>query len=352
MNGFAVPNLFVLIAAAFGAPARFDTVILPEIRPVNRVELVAAVAGDTLRYIEKYHAADFAPGALLPGVTADAALLTLRRVAGAGEQLADPVYLERCFSALRWVPDSDKWGGKIRLTRYLVYEVIGADSPTTTYTHALYATPDDETGLSLGDALARRDSLDRFKFTRQDIAGGVFREGGSAAGRAKPLVWLSHDDHEQAILQGTVSVRTAAGARLFNVDRDNGIPYDRSTTDTKKQRRYWYFRETDAVRGAGEAGEQKVALQPGAAVAGDLENIGLGTFIALQAADGLHLVVVADTGGAFQPNLHQLDLYTGAFPSYAAFSSATAKIGDTATAYILLAKPDVAGCDAGSALPE
>lgn len=344
--------LMVLISVAGGAPARFEPAVVPPLSIVNPAESVSAVAVDTLRYIEKYHPTDFAPGALLPGVSADSARHTLRRVAGAGAQLADPAYLERCFSALRWVPDSEKWGGKIRLTRYLVYEVAGADSPTSTYSHALYATPSDETGLSLPDALLRRDTLDRFKFTRQDIASGVFREGGSAAGRAKPLVWLTHNDHEQAILQGTVSVRTAASTRLFNVDRDNGIPYDRAVTDTKKQRRYWYFRETDAVRGAGEAGEVKVALQPGAAVAGDLENIGLGTFIALQAEDGLHLVVVADTGGAFQPNLHQLDLYTGAFPSHSAFSTATSKIGDTATAYILLAKPDVAGCDAVSDSPD
>ena len=334
-----------LLFPALAAPAVFEPATVPSSPMVNDPAGVSLVAADTLRYIDQYLAADFAPGAVLPGVTPESARTTLRRVAAAGARLADPTYLSACFSALRWRPDSEKWGGKIRLTRYLVYEAAGDELPTSEHRFALYAAPNDEAGLSPGDVTARRDSLDRFKYTRQDVAAGVYRAGGAAIGRANPLVWLTHDDHEQAILQGTVSVHTPSGSRLFNVDRDNGIPYDRSITDTKQQRRYWYFRETDAVRGAGNPDTTKVALQPGAAVAGDLENVGLGTLVALQAADGLHLVVVADTGGAFQPNLHQLDLYTGVFPSRAAFDAATIKVGDTATAYVLVARSGVAGCD-------
>ena len=358
----------IWIALAFAGTARFDPASLPIPAEANSAEnhavandpagvatenpavvndpvAVAAVAADTLRLIDEVVPGTFAPGKQIPGLTSELVRATLQRISASASRLSDPAFLETCFTALRWTPDSDKWGGKIRLTRYLVYSVEGSDSPTPTHDFALYAVPNDETGLSLEAAQLSRDRLDRFRYTRQDIAGGVFRAGGRAEGRAKPLVWLTHNDHEQAILQGTTAVKSESGTRLFNVDRDNGFAYDRAETDTTKQRRTWYFRETDAVRGAGESGTTKVALQPGAAVAGDLENIGLGTVVALEAADGLHVAVVADTGGAFQPNLHQLDLYTGIFPSRSAFEAATGKVGDTATAYVLLAKPNVPECD-------
>ena len=79
-----------------------------------------------------------------------------------------------------------------------------------------------------------------------------------------------------------------------------------------------------------------------AAVAGDLYNLGVGRLIALRNADGLRLVVLADTGGAFQPNLHQLDLYTGFFPSWSEFSKATAAVGDEAEAWLLVRR--TSGC--------
>ncbi|MFZ5476947.1 MAG: hypothetical protein ACOZNI_09255 [Myxococcota bacterium] len=281
--------------------------------PLTDPSALAAVAADTLRYVREAGGKD-------PHAPDAAVVDTLSLVVSAGDALRDPAFLARCFSARRWIPDTRRWGGDLRLTRYLVYEVDGRTSPDAAHAHALWASPADEL---------------RLRYTRQDVAAGVYREGGEAAGRATPLVWLAHHDHEQAILQGTTAVRLPDGVRLFNVDRDNGIPYDRTVTDTTKQRRYWYFRETDAVRGWGVPGVPKIRLEPEVAVAGDLENVGLGRLLALRTRDGLRLVVLADTGGAFQPNLHQLDLYTGVFPSAKAFHAATSAIGDTATAWVL-----------------
>ena len=107
--------------------------------------------------------------------------------------------------------------------------------------------------------------------------------------------------------------------------------------------RYWYFRELDAVRGWATEPVVGPALRPMAAVAGDLAHLGFGRLVALSTADGLRLVVVADTGGAFVDNLHQLDLYSGIFPSRAAFAEGTRSVGDTAAAWVVGVAPACAG---------
>jgi membrane-bound lytic murein transglycosylase len=331
---------------ALAGEARFDEASsLPTASPML-VDAAALrlVAADTLRYIAAYPEGSGPAVAASTKLTLDQRQQTLHSLTSSSIDLNDRAAVERCYALAKWTPDSDRWKGKIRLTRYLVYSVNGSDEATPEYNHALYAVPNDEEGLSLGDAEKRKAALDRFRYTRQDIAAGVFREGGGAAGRARPLVWLSHENHEQAILQGTIAVQTATGRRLFNVDRDNGIPYDRRVKATKEQRRYWYFRETDAVRGYGASGSTKISLQPNVSVAGDVDNLGLGTLLALEAADGLRLVIVSDTGGAFQPNLHQLDLYTGVYPDRPSFDRATGGVGDVVTGWVLTLRPGVVGC--------
>ena len=298
---------------------------------------LAAVAADALRYLDQARGLD--PLAYVPAEVRE----TLALVVGAGEQLRDPSFLTRCFEARRWVPDSDRWGGQIRLTRYLVFEVEGRSAPDEAHGFALYALPRDEAGLSPEQARGQADRLTRFRYTRQEIANGVFLTGGAAEGAAEPLVWLTHQDHEQALMQGTTAVQLPDGVHLFNVHRDNGIPYDRGLTDSTLQRRYWYFREVDRVGGWGMDPLDKITLQPMAAVAGDLPGLGLGRLLALRSADGLRLVVLADTGGAFAQNLHQLDLYSGIFPDRAAFRDATASVGDTAEAWVLVRRPGA--CD-------
>lgn len=312
---------------------------------------LVAVAADTLRAWEAMGGTS-PPG--VPVERAGAVEATLRWVVAVGradvaagrDRLADPAFLGRCLSGLRWDPDVPRPGGAIRLTRYLVYSVRGQPSALGGFQFPLWALPADEAGLDVEAAEARRASLDRFRYTRQDVVAGVYKPGGAAAGRAEPLVWLEREAHEQALLQGSVAVEVGADTRLYNVHRNNGIPYDKTERDTRKQRAYWYFRAIDAVRGWAAEPVPGPALRPGVAVAGDLEHLGFGRLLALKAADGLRMVVVADTGGAFVDNRHQLDLYTGIHADFSAFQRATAAIGDTAQAWIVRPHPERDGCGA------
>ncbi len=310
---------------------------------------LAAVAADTLRAWEAM-AGQSAPGA--PVERAGAVDVTLRWVVGVAaadartgaDRLGDSAVLERCLAGLRWVPDVARPGESIRLTRYLVYSVLGRAAPEGLFQFPLWALPGDEAGLDVATAEARRAGLDRFRYTRQDVVAGVFKDGGAAAGRAAPLVWLEREAHEQALLQGTVAVDVGASTQLYNVHRNNGIAYDKAERDTKKQRAYWYFRSIDAVRGWAAEPVPGPALRAGVAVAGDLANVGFGRLLALKSADGLRLVVLADTGGAFVDNRHQLDLYTGVHPDFSAFQRATSAIGDTAQAWVVRPRLETPGC--------
>ena len=49
------------------------------------------------------------------------------------------------------------------------------------------------------------------------------------------------------------------------------------------------------------------------------------------------IVVVADTGGAFEPNLFQLDWLVGVFPDRASFDRAAAAMPDRVRARLLVA---------------
>lgn len=274
----------------------------------------------TLKYVEQVAAEDAVSGA---------------------KRLEDPAFIAEHFDYYAW--HARAWSGdddRVRLTRYLIYQVHGSMSRTETYTTALYAIPDDEAGLSEAEADASRAALLRYRYSRPQVLAGVYEPGGVSAGRAWPLVYLTRQDALQAQLQGTVEVQLDDGRRqLFNVHRPNGFPYDRSAT-LEKQPRYWYFRPVDGVYGYGS--DPRVKLVPGATVAGDVYNLGLGKLIALRwtgaSGPSVRLVVLGDTGGAFQPNLGQLDYLAGTFPSKEAFLAATRDLPDRVDAGILVLK--------------
>src|SRR4029077_13488110 len=126
------------------------------------------------------------------------------------------------------------------------------------YNCALYALPADEQGLKAPDAERQRAKLWRYRPTKQEVVGGAFAAGGKAAGQAQPLVWLTRQGLEDALLEGTLVVRLPGRReRVYNVHRNNGIAYDRSIKDTKRQRRYWYFRQVDGIKGYGSEIENK-----------------------------------------------------------------------------------------------
>ena len=276
-----------------------------------------------------------APGLLGElGYTREALIDGLDRVAAACDAtLRDPAFYDAWFDWLAWTPDATAAAAHgvavdrgLRLTRYVVYEVRGAAERTATFNTALYAVPDDDAG----------PDPSRLRYTRQQVIGGVYEAGGAAAGLARPLVWLTRDGVYQAILQGTVSVTTADGRHLYNVHKSNGIPYDRAIRDPAAQPRYWYFREVPRLLGYTSGDRPAVAIAPRVTVAGDVYNLGLGRLVLLDTGPELRLVVLADTGGAFQPNLYQLDWMAGVYPDRAALDAATAHVPERVAAGVLV----------------
>jgi len=313
----AAAQLFVETPTPWPATA----VVSTDPEQLGAMAASAATSLRALRAAGDPRAAAAAPGEA--GISVDAVLATLDLVARVAaedhgkpaQRLADPAWLARTFRVVQWRPDVAAAALRgvrlepdtLRLTKYVVYTVAGSPARTDTHDTALYAAPAD-------DAV-------RARLTRMDVYSGAFGPGGSASGAAKPLVWVTRQGSNEALMQGTIRVTQAdAPGRLYQVHRSNGVAYDPSIRDPDRQARYWYFRAVSGVTGA-----TGIPLQPHAAVAGDVYNVGVGKLIALQwptpTGPGLRLVVLADTGGAFQPNLFQLDYYAGVFPSVAAFQT-------------------------------
>jgi hypothetical protein len=302
---------------------------------------LAAVAASTLRYLSAPPADD--PGGVHAGMFAElgvslddvrATLAFVVQVAGedartGANRLADPAFLADNFRLIRWIPDQEGAGARghslpadrIRMTRYLVYQFPGSPVRTSTYTHPLYAAPSDDC---------------RTRYTRMQVIGGIYDDNPDGC-TATPLVWLTRRGVFEAMMQGTIEVTLPDGSvALFNVDRPNDMPYDPAIRDPAGQRRYWYFAAVDGVMGWGPSPPDKIRIQPEVSVAGDVYNLGLGKLIALRSEGELRLAVLSDTGGAFQPNLFQLDFFVGGYPSREAFQEATRHLPSTVEAGVLI----------------
>lgn len=305
-------------------------------KPISAEPAVREVAASAARYLRAWPDDRAATPGLMGELGYDQAGLidVLDRISAACDStLADPAFYDAWFSWLSWQPDVTAAAAhkvtvdhRIRLTRYLVYQVQGSLTRSDTHTTALYATPSDDSG----------PEPSRLRYTRQQVIAGVYEPGGAAAGLARPLVWLSRADVYGAILQGTVAVDTGDGTHLFNVHRNNGIPYNRDVRDPALQGRYWYFREVPRLLGYTSEERPAVEVAPRVTVAGDVYNLGLGRVVLLDLGDRLQLAVLGDTGGAFQPNLYQLDWLSGIFPSHAAYEAATAHIPERVAAGFLV----------------
>lgn len=315
---------------------------------VSDPQAVGAVAREAAReLLEQY--AEGTPlattGALAEvGVGLRDVLDTLRLVSRVAEEdrgaehqrLADPEWLGANLRALDWRPDLEAASERgislppdqIRLTNYVVYESPACMQRGPGCDTALYALPDDE-------ADGGPPGL-RLRYTRMDVYAGVYEPGGEAEGRARPLVWMSREHANQALMQGSViAVMPDGSRRVFNVHQNNAVPYDPKQKDMNRQARFWYFREVDGILGV-----EGIPLIPGAAVAGDVQDLGLGQLLGLTwtdaAGDHLRLVVLADTGGAFEPNLFQLDWLGGTFPSQQAWREWSKTVPSRVRAQILV----------------
>jgi len=258
-------------------------------------------------------------------------------------RILDPGFIKKNFNVIRWLPF--KGGGpdgKIKVTKYAVFTVAGRKKKDSIYKYALYRLPDDETGLTVGEAREKKPQLNRFRYTKQQVLEGAYRHGG-----ARPLAWLTRKGLEKALLNGAVQVTFANGKQsLFNVSRSNEIPYDPKIKKPHQQRRYWYFKPIKQPQGYGKDARSHLTIHPGAALAGDVYNLGLGQLMGINLNEPgnirskMHLGILSDTGGVFTPNLYQIDFYIGIVDSRAEFKYFADQIPDYAKVFFLIKKQE------------
>jgi hypothetical protein len=274
-------------------------------------------------------------GVTMPDIlkTLDFMILTLQEDIRAKRaiRLQDATFLNANFRVIQWTAfnPTGKKEQRLRITKYAVFSHPGSRTPTAEFDLALYALKPD----------ADADRI-RVKYTKQDVIKSIYEPGGKEFGAVEPLAYLNREGLESALMEGTVLINFTDGtSAFFNVDRNNGIPFIKGLAPLEQQR-YWYFRAVDNIKGYGRTIESKISIEPGVTFAGDVLNIGLGRMIVTEDASGgksgLRMGVIADTGGAFLPNLHQLDFLAGIFDTKAKFNERTHKLPEYVKAYILV----------------
>jgi hypothetical protein len=248
-------------------------------------------------------------------------------------RLQDPNFINSNFRVIKWSaynPEKSQQE-RLRITKYAVFTHPGSRKKTSTFNIPIYSLKDD---------LAASKFYTRY--TKQDVLSGIYEPGGREYGKVEPLAYLTRKGLEEALMEGTILVNFPDGSKAyFNVDRNNEIAYVRGLAATA-QKRYWYFREVDAIKGYGYKIDAKISIKPGVTFAGDVLNIGLGKIIVLEynksGRKNLQMGIIADTGGAFLPNLHQLDFLAGIFKNNKDFGQHIQGLPDYAQAYILVKK--------------
>jgi len=262
-------------------------------------------------------------------------------------RLADIEFINQHFDFIRWLPDKKQVAqfsankpllqkipdDKILLTKYYVKLAQGSPIKTPKTPYALYSLPIDEQDLTIEQADSKKDSLIRYRYTKQQVLTGILDQNQWAT----PLLWLSRQDLEDTLMQGTAKVDTDFGSRFFNVHRNNGIGYERGLKK-EQQKRYWYFKETPSPLGYGKDAGYKIPVFPFAAVAGDIDFFGLGKLFMLSHDNQHRLAVLADTGGAFVDNQYQLDFLGGYFKNWQDYVKTYRHFPDYFDARILLLK--------------
>ncbi|MDP4983278.1 hypothetical protein [Pseudoalteromonas tunicata] len=258
-------------------------------------------------------------------------------------------FIEQHFEFIRWYPDGENAqrfaakkpllanlpNDRLLMTKYYVHLAKGHSTPSVDFPHALYALPFDESDLTLEQA-NEQPGLTRFQFGKQAIL-----QQPLSADIAKPLVYLSRSDLESALLQGTVVVDSDETQTVYNVHRNNAIAYDRNLKP-EQQQRYWYFKQVEGILGYGKDAEFKITVQPEVTFAGDLYQLGLGHLLLSQFNFKQHqeyrLGILADTGGAFDDNLYQLDYLAGSYHGFAEYAAANRHLPDYINVWFMVLK--------------
>ena len=248
-------------------------------------------------------------------------------------RLQDPNFINSNFRVIRWSAYNPKQPQRkdLRITKYAVFVHPGSRKKTAKFNVPLYNLQD----VPLTDKFYT-------KYTKQDVLSGIYEPGGKEFGKVKPIVYMTREGLEEALMQGTILVDLGGGSSAyFNVDRSNEIPYVRGI-NRRLQKRYWYFKEVKDIKGYGYKIDEKISIKSGVTFAGDVLNVGLGRMIVIEYMKNgrrhLRMGVVADTGGAFLPNFYQLDFLAGIFKSQASFNRHIKQLPTYAKAYILIKK--------------
>ena len=363
-------------------PTELGFVSLGKNISANSTDL-CAVAEKTKNYLTTHTEDDFAvhqgkifTSSSLPKVTLSKVKATLDFICKTHQEdiqehgksrLTDSDFLTQHFDFIRWLPDkktankiADKSTNKVKtrllknipadklfLTKYYTKLLTASAVKTEKYSHALYALPHDEQGISLEQAEKLTNSLNRFKYTRQQVIAGALLKNNLA----KPLVWLTESALHDVLLQGTGVLDVDGKRRYFNVHRNNGIAYNYSLGKTE-QSRYWYFIETPEIMGYGKNQASKIAIKPQVTFAGNVADIGLGKLIMVSYQASSHtngghvkttntysrLGILADQGGAFDHNLFQLDFLVGSYQGWSDYHQANKHLPDYARAWFMLLK--------------
>lgn len=334
-----------------------------EIIQTNPLALLQA-AKDTLNYFQSKNKTDrdlvksaILENSIIPSYQAEKTLRFIIKIIETDNiknidrfRILNPKFLNNHFTFIRWFGDYKtakknkvfipKWPdggklekGKIKLTNYAAFRIYGSYFKTKKYKHALYSIVDKTF-----------EKTTRFRYSKQDIINNklpkhTFRK------KIKPLVWLTRNGLEEALLQGTaIVIMPNNKQKIFNVSQSNGMLYDKTIKNNLYQKRYWYFKEVKDIHGTNGTPHLKILKHGGIAFAGDIKNIGLGKIIALRYQNPLtqimeiRLGVLLDRGSAFSNNLYQLDLFAGIFNNRNQFKKKIRKLPNTVEAYLLIKK--------------
>lgn len=227
---------------------------------------------------------------------------------GGNYRINDPEFIKENFDCFSWGPQNaltKKKGiedGKILLTRYTMYKIKGSHVKTSKYNHALYGLP---------------ASKEVPFCTKEQVLGGIF-EKRPYKDVVSPLVWVTREGLDEALMQGSIFIAmedVERWVRGFSVHRTTGFAGEEKSKDQKKQQSYWFFKEKDPIET--KRFYSKCQRRKDVVFAGNTDFLPIGSIIAVKekdlvgGKDSMRLGILADTGGAFKNNLHQLDQFVG-----------------------------------------
>ncbi|WP_454784504.1 hypothetical protein [Legionella sp. WA2024007413] len=314
---------------------------------------LCSTAKETLAYLNKgnhYDSRVIHEGTVFP-VPVARVKATLIFICQHQNELNNPAFIKKHFDFVRWYPDLEQAKplkrkksllahlpqDKILMTKYYVHRAKASTQPSAAYPFALYGLPRDEESLTVEEADAKPE-LTRFHYGKQAILKGALTNK-----NVPVLAYFNRDDLEAALMQGTLVADFGKNqTKIFNVHRCNNIAYDKAK-NPYQQERYWYFKGVAGIKGYGKDADHKITVNPEVTFAADLEHFGLGKLLLIQYPDRTGKVVTragifADTGGAFQNNLYQVDFLAGSYAGREEFTQAARHLPDYVAAYFMVLK--------------